>query len=151
MPVSFLIDRDFPDSARLQEYGATVAAPGTRRALRGRRRGSGGIELYAQQFGAARSSARTGQPVIGTNDAMGRGPRRPARDLQPVAARRRKDCDDRRADHSRDVQRSAVGRNDRRRRAECFFPRFELVEVLDGYRRRFGDAIAVFFFACGRD
>jgi uncharacterized membrane protein len=55
-----LIDRDFPDSARLQEYGATV-----RRLVREGRyvaaERQGGIELYASSSASA-DSARTGQP-----------------------------------------------------------------------------------------
>jgi len=55
-----LTDRDFPDSARLQEYGATA-----RRLVRERRYVTaarrGGIELYASSSANA-ESARTGQP-----------------------------------------------------------------------------------------
>ena len=55
-----LIDRDFPDSARLQEYGATA-----RRLVREGRYVTaarrGGIELYASSSASA-ESARTGQP-----------------------------------------------------------------------------------------
>ena len=76
-----LIDRDFPDSPRLQEYGAELQELITARVYVVDPP-SGGIELYRRSKSATPDAARSGQPCSANNGAIGRSPRRPTRNLQ---------------------------------------------------------------------
>ena len=60
-----LIDRDFPDSPRLQEYGGELQALVAARDFVPVRR-SGSIELYARSKSATSDAARSGQPCSAT-------------------------------------------------------------------------------------
>ena len=76
------------------------------------------------------------QAFIGAHDTMHRRPWRPACDPRVIKTHRRKDCDNRRAGHSRDVHRSRIGSNERNGGGDCAFPGWEIVEIADGDSRR---------------